>query len=60
MGTSLVVRTQVKDLAKIDGRELSVATDFYEALNKHVEGIIRKACERAKANGRNTVMAKDV
>ncbi len=60
MGTSLVVRTQIKDLAKAGERQLNVATDFYEELNSKVKAIIRKACERAVANGRTTIMAKDI
>lgn len=60
MGTSLVVRTQIKDLAKIDEKQLNVSTDFYTELNKKVEETIKKACSRAKANGRTTIMGKDV
>ena len=37
MGTSLVVRSQVKNYTKIDEKTLSVSEDFYEALNKKVE-----------------------
>jgi len=60
MGTSIVVRVQARELAKIDGKQLQTSSDFYEELNKKVEGIIKKSCERAKANGRTTVMGKDV
>ncbi len=47
---------QVKEVAG----EFSVAGDFYEALDKKVEELIKKATERAKANNRKTVMAKDL
>ena len=60
MGTSLVVRVQAKELAKINSKQLNVSADFYEELNKKTEAIIKKACERAVANGRTTVMGKDV
>ena len=33
MGTSLVVRTQIKNYAKVDDKHLSIAEDFYDALN---------------------------
>ena len=60
MGTSLVVRTQIKDLAKAGERQLNVSTDFYTELDKKVKDIIAKACNRARANGRTTIMGKDV
>ena len=60
MGTSLVVRSQAKDLAKINEKQLNCSSDFYEELNKKVKDIIKKACERAKANGRATVMGRDI
>lgn len=58
--SELVVKAKIKDLAKIDEKALNVSTDFYEVINVKVEGIIRDACKRARANGRNTVMGKDV
>jgi len=60
MGTSLVVRSQVKNLAKVDEKALNVAEGFYEALNKKVEKLIEEASRRAKANNRNTLMGRDV
>ncbi len=60
MGTSLVVRTQIKDLAKVGEKQLSVAADFYEEIDKKVLEIIRKACLRAAANNRTTVMGRDI
>ena len=58
--SELVVKAKIKELAKIDERPLNVSSDFYDNINKKVEGIISAACERARANGRNTVMGKDV
>ena len=60
MGTSLVVRSQVKNFTKIDEKTLSVSEDFYEALNKKVEKLIEEASKRAKLNNRNTVMGRDI
>ena len=60
MGTSLVVRSQVKNYAKVDGKPLNVAEDFYESLNKKVEKLIEEASKRAKLNNRNTLMGRDV
>jgi histone H3/H4 len=60
MGTGLVVRSQVKNYARVDEKALNISSDFYEALDKKVEYIIKKACTRAKLNSRNTVMSRDV
>ena len=60
MGTGLVVRSQIKNYAKMGDRKLSVSNEFYDALNKKVEKMIEEACIRAIANNRNTLMARDV
>jgi len=60
MGTSLVVRSQIKNHAKVDDKTLNIAEDFYEALNKKVEKLIEEASKRAKSNNRNTLMGRDV
>ncbi len=60
MTKSIIVKFQVKEHAKVDGKELSVAEEFYTALEEKVKGIIGKACRRAKQNSRNTVMARDL
>ena len=52
----IVVKAKVKEIAK----DFNVSGDFAEALNKKVESWIREACSRAEANGRRTVMAKDL
>lgn len=56
MSDSLVVKAKIKDVAK----DYNVAGDFAEALSAAVEKLIKKACERADANSRKTVMAKDL
>lgn len=52
----LIVKTKIKDVAK----GFDVSRDFADALHVKVEQIIKEACTRAQANGRKTVMAKDV
>jgi len=58
--SELVVKAKIKELSKIDDKNLNVANDFYEVINVKVEKIINDACKRARLNGRNTVMGKDV
>ena len=60
MTKSVIVKSQVKELAKLDGRPLSVADEFYKALEEEVKKLVEKACKRAKQNSRNTVMARDL
>ena len=60
MTKSVIVKSQVKELAKLDGKALSVSEEFYKALEDEVKKIIEKACKRAKQNSRNTVMARDL
>ncbi|HIH39411.1 TPA: DUF1931 domain-containing protein [Candidatus Woesearchaeota archaeon] len=56
MAESLVVKAKIKDAAK----GFNVAGDFADALSGVVERKVKQACERAEANGRKTVMAKDL
>ena len=51
-----VVKAKIRDAAS----GFNVSGDFAEALNKRVESLIKDACSRAEANGRKTVMAKDL
>ncbi len=52
----LVTKAQIKQVVG----DINISEDFYPALNHEVERIIKKALERAKANGRRTLMARDV
>lgn len=56
----VIVKAKVKESAKLDEKPLNVSEDFYLKLNDAVKRLIEEACKRAKANGRNTVMGKDV
>lgn len=60
MTKSAIVKSQVKELAKLDNKPLSVADEFYKALEEKVKKDIELACNRAKQNSRNTVMARDL
>jgi histone H3/H4 len=60
MTKQVTVRTQIKELAVIDGKPLSVSEDFYTAIEEEVKKMMEKACKRAKANSRNTVMGRDI
>lgn len=53
---SLIVRSKVK--ATIKG--MRFAGDFYNALDKKVEAILRDAAKRAKDNGRATIRPVDL
>ena len=60
MAKSIIVKSQVKGLAVIDGKALSVAEEFYKELEEKVRKDIENACRRAKLNNRNTIMARDL
>ena len=53
---SIIVKSKIKEIAG----DFNVAGDVAEALNTKVEQLIRDAAERAKANNRKTLMAKDL
>lgn len=53
---SIVVKAKIKEVAE----NFNVAGDFSDALDKVVSELVKKATERAEANGRRTVMAKDL
>ena len=52
----LVNRTKLKEICG----NLSVTQDFYQELERSVEELVKKACKRAVANNRRTVMARDI
>jgi hypothetical protein len=53
---SLIVRSKVKSTVK----GMRFAGDFYAALDKKVEAILKDAAKRAKDNGRATVRPCDL
>ena len=54
--TDLIVKSKIKEAVP----ELQVAAEVADALNKEVENLLKKASERAKANGRRTLQARDL
>jgi histone H3/H4 len=55
MTKNLLVKTNVKEAS-----EFSVSEEFIEELEKKVSEDIKKAEERARANNRRTLLARDV
>ncbi|MEM2121552.1 MAG: DUF1931 domain-containing protein [Candidatus Woesearchaeota archaeon] len=56
----IIIKSRIKDYAELNNKKFQVASDFPDALSQEVIRIIKKACERAEANGRKTIMAKDI
>ena len=52
----LVVRSKVKEAVG----EMRVAGDFFDALDKAVDELLKQATRRAKENGRSTVRPADL
>ncbi len=59
MAEILVVASKVKSFIKEKG-ECNTSAETIEAVSKVVEDILSKAVASAKAQGRKTVMARDV
>ena len=57
MSDILIVQSKVKEVIKKQG--CNTASDAVDAMSKQVEGMIKKAIDRCKANGRKTVKATD-
>ncbi len=55
----LVVKAKIKDVAKEFG-DFSIAGDFADKLDEKVRQLIKDATDRAAANNRKTVMARDL
>ncbi|MCS7123709.1 MAG: DUF1931 domain-containing protein [Candidatus Aenigmarchaeota archaeon] len=53
---ALVVKSAVRELIK----EYRVSEEFFGALEKKVEAIVKEAMNRAKANNRKTLRAADL
>ncbi len=52
----LVVKAKLKEAAS----GFNVAGDLADALDQKAQDLVKAACARAEANGRKTVMAKDL
>ena len=56
MAELLVVRSKIKDAVG----DMNVGGDVAEALSQKVQQLLKEAAQRAKANGRSTVKARDL
>lgn len=56
MADLVVVKAKLKEIVK----GMNFSSDFADELDKKVRMLIKDASNRAKANGRKTVMAKDL
>lgn len=56
MSDNIVVKAKIKEVVK----NANISSDFADALNKKVIELVQAAVARADANGRRTVMAKDL
>jgi histone H3/H4 len=56
MSDNLIVRSNIKNI--VEGYNIS--GDFGDALNEKVKAVVLEAVSRAEANGRRTVMPKDL
>jgi len=56
MNEWVIVKTKIREMVGT----YSVSSDFTEELNKKVKQMIQDAMKRAEANGRKTVMGRDI
>ena len=52
----LIVKAAVKEALD----DMNVSSDFYDALDEEVDELLEDAAERAEANDRKTVQARDL
>ncbi|MBY8999847.1 MAG: DUF1931 domain-containing protein [Candidatus Heimdallarchaeota archaeon] len=55
----MIVQSKVRDYIKELG-DYKVGGDLLKALDDKLAGLLKKAADRAKANGRKTVSARDL
>lgn len=55
---NLVIKSNIRHAVK--DKISNVAAEVEEALNERVQKLLDEACERAKANGRRTLHARDL
>lgn len=59
----LIIKSKIREVVKTldsSGEITSVAEEVETELEKKVEGMLRKGIERAKANQRRTLLARDL
>ena len=52
----IIIRSKLKKIV----RDLNISAEVPEALDKEVDRILKKAEERARANGRRTLQGRDI
>ncbi|MFC1768738.1 hypothetical protein ACFLZX_03150 [Nanoarchaeota archaeon] len=57
---SIINRSKIKEYATLNDKPLNVSSEFINALESKTAEIIKDSCKRARANGRNTLMEKDL
>jgi histone H3/H4 len=61
--TGLIIKSKIREVVKkldIEGSVTSVAEEVETELERKVEGMLRKGIQRAKANQRRTLLARDL
>ena len=56
MSDNLIVKSNIKNVVG----KYNVSSDFADALNEKIKTLILESVSRAEANGRKTVMSKDI
>ncbi len=54
---AVIVKSAIRELVR---REANVSEEFLKRLDADVVAMVKRAVERAKANGRKTLKARDV
>lgn len=57
MADSFCIQSKVREHVK--KAKLRMSADALDALNKYVEGVLKKAAERCRANNRQTIRPSD-
>ncbi len=52
----LIIKSKIKEAVP----DMNVSSEVADALNKKVANLLKDASERAKANGRRTLQARDL
>ncbi|MFT4304171.1 MAG: hypothetical protein ACMXYG_06415 [Candidatus Woesearchaeota archaeon] len=52
----LINKTKVKEIVG----NMQMTKEFTDSLDNYLEETIKKSCKRARDNGRNTVMGRDI
>lgn len=56
MADNLIVKSSVRNAVS----NMSVSKDVYDALDRRIRELLRNASDRARSNGRKTIMVQDL